>query len=193
MCHLHVQMVEELKKGTEMQRRGICLPYAWPGGASPGDHSLMMVFRICLQRSPMSTAPSRMRRMTAPTTTHWRETPVFSPMPPSRCRRRKVSREVAELSLAALLTVSVGRDAPRLNLATPSSPPPWADALLVLLLLAECPPGSFLWLIPLLIFLILLLGLLLLLCWRYCACCKVSDTQTQPTSTVSGVSALPLD
>uniref|UniRef100_A0A8V1AFF6 Integrin beta n=1 Tax=Gallus gallus TaxID=9031 RepID=A0A8V1AFF6_CHICK len=36
----------------------------------------------------------------------------------------------------------------------------------------ECPPGSFLWLIPLLIFLILLLGLLLLLCWRYCACCK---------------------
>uniref|UniRef100_A0A8C9L3V6 Integrin beta n=1 Tax=Pavo cristatus TaxID=9049 RepID=A0A8C9L3V6_PAVCR len=40
----------------------------------------------------------------------------------------------------------------------------------------ECPPGSFLWLIPLLIFLILLLGLLLLLCWRYCACCKVSRT-----------------
>ncbi|XP_032067171.1 integrin beta-4 isoform X1 [Thamnophis elegans] len=36
----------------------------------------------------------------------------------------------------------------------------------------ECPPGSFLWLIPLLIFLILLLGLLLLLCWKYCACCK---------------------
>uniref|UniRef100_A0A8C9EJN3 Integrin beta n=1 Tax=Pavo cristatus TaxID=9049 RepID=A0A8C9EJN3_PAVCR len=35
---------------------------------------------------------------------------------------------------------------------------------------------SFLWLIPLLIFLILLLGLLLLLCWRYCACCKVSRT-----------------
>uniref|UniRef100_A0A8B9CJP1 Integrin subunit beta 4 n=1 Tax=Anser brachyrhynchus TaxID=132585 RepID=A0A8B9CJP1_9AVES len=40
----------------------------------------------------------------------------------------------------------------------------------------ECPPGSFLWLIPLLIFLILLLGLLLLLCWRFCACCKVSRT-----------------
>uniref|UniRef100_A0A8C3XN21 Integrin beta n=1 Tax=Chelydra serpentina TaxID=8475 RepID=A0A8C3XN21_CHESE len=36
----------------------------------------------------------------------------------------------------------------------------------------ECPPGSFLWLIPLLIFLMLLLGLLLLLCWKYCACCK---------------------
>ncbi|XP_071430127.1 integrin beta-4 isoform X1 [Pithys albifrons albifrons] len=36
----------------------------------------------------------------------------------------------------------------------------------------ECPPSSFLWLIPLLIFLILLLGLLLLLCWRFCACCK---------------------
>ncbi|KAM3844897.1 integrin beta-4 isoform 3-T5 [Vipera latastei] len=36
----------------------------------------------------------------------------------------------------------------------------------------ECPPGSFLWLIPLLIFLILLLGLLLLLCWKYCVCCK---------------------
>uniref|UniRef100_A0A8B9ZHJ5 Integrin beta n=1 Tax=Anas platyrhynchos TaxID=8839 RepID=A0A8B9ZHJ5_ANAPL len=40
----------------------------------------------------------------------------------------------------------------------------------------ECPPGNFLWLIPLLIFLILLLGLLLLLCWRFCACCKVSRT-----------------
>uniref|UniRef100_A0A8C5NNW6 Integrin beta n=1 Tax=Junco hyemalis TaxID=40217 RepID=A0A8C5NNW6_JUNHY len=40
----------------------------------------------------------------------------------------------------------------------------------------ECPPGSFLWLIPLLIFLILLLGLLLLLCWKFCACCKVSRT-----------------
>uniref|UniRef100_A0A663LRN0 Integrin beta n=1 Tax=Athene cunicularia TaxID=194338 RepID=A0A663LRN0_ATHCN len=38
----------------------------------------------------------------------------------------------------------------------------------------ECPPGSFLWLIPLLIFLILLLGLLLLLCWKFCACCKVN-------------------
>nr|XP_033818362.1 integrin beta-4 isoform X2 [Geotrypetes seraphini] len=36
----------------------------------------------------------------------------------------------------------------------------------------ECPPGGFLWLIPLLIFLMLLLGLLLLLCWKYCACCK---------------------
>ncbi|NXU56976.1 ITB4 protein, partial [Turnix velox] len=38
----------------------------------------------------------------------------------------------------------------------------------------ECPPGNFLWLIPLLIFLILLLGLLLLLCWKFCACCKVN-------------------
>uniref|UniRef100_A0A8C5RLB8 Integrin beta n=1 Tax=Laticauda laticaudata TaxID=8630 RepID=A0A8C5RLB8_LATLA len=37
----------------------------------------------------------------------------------------------------------------------------------------ECPPGSFLWLIPLLIFLMLLLGLLLLLCWKFCTCCKV--------------------
>ncbi|CAI9607820.1 unnamed protein product, partial [Staurois parvus] len=36
----------------------------------------------------------------------------------------------------------------------------------------ECPPGAFLWLIPLLIFLMLLLGLLLLLCWKYCACCQ---------------------
>ncbi|NXP50814.1 ITB4 protein, partial [Heliornis fulica] len=36
----------------------------------------------------------------------------------------------------------------------------------------ECLPGTFLWLIPLLIFLILLLGLLLLLCWKFCACCK---------------------
>uniref|UniRef100_A0A6Q2ZPS7 Integrin beta n=1 Tax=Esox lucius TaxID=8010 RepID=A0A6Q2ZPS7_ESOLU len=38
----------------------------------------------------------------------------------------------------------------------------------------ECPPGSFLWLIPLIMFLMLLLGLLLLCCWKYCACCKVS-------------------
>ncbi|XP_030064113.1 integrin beta-4 isoform X2 [Microcaecilia unicolor] len=36
----------------------------------------------------------------------------------------------------------------------------------------ECPPGGFLWLIPLIIFLLLLLGLLFLLCWKYCACCK---------------------
>uniref|UniRef100_A0A6Q2X5L7 Integrin beta n=1 Tax=Esox lucius TaxID=8010 RepID=A0A6Q2X5L7_ESOLU len=36
----------------------------------------------------------------------------------------------------------------------------------------ECPPGSFLWLIPLIMFLMLLLGLLLLCCWKYCACCK---------------------
>ncbi|XP_074870255.1 integrin beta-4 isoform X1 [Carettochelys insculpta] len=36
----------------------------------------------------------------------------------------------------------------------------------------ECPPGSFLWFIPLLMFLILLLGLLLMLCWKYCPCCK---------------------
>ncbi|KAG8434156.1 hypothetical protein GDO86_012506 [Hymenochirus boettgeri] len=36
----------------------------------------------------------------------------------------------------------------------------------------ECPPGAFLWLIPLIIFLMLLLGLLFLLCWKYCACCK---------------------
>ncbi|XP_043940907.1 integrin beta-4 isoform X2 [Protopterus annectens] len=36
----------------------------------------------------------------------------------------------------------------------------------------DCPPGGFLWLIPLLIFLMLLLGLLALLCWKYCACCK---------------------
>ncbi|KAM5136085.1 LOW QUALITY PROTEIN: integrin beta-4 [Mantella aurantiaca] len=36
----------------------------------------------------------------------------------------------------------------------------------------ECPPGAFLWLIPLLIFLMLLLGLLLLFCWKYCACCR---------------------
>nr|XP_015212021.1 PREDICTED: integrin beta-4 isoform X3 [Lepisosteus oculatus] len=36
----------------------------------------------------------------------------------------------------------------------------------------ECPPGGFLWLIPLIMFLMLLLGLLLLCCWKYCACCK---------------------
>uniref|UniRef100_A0A8C9SWV3 Integrin beta n=1 Tax=Scleropages formosus TaxID=113540 RepID=A0A8C9SWV3_SCLFO len=38
----------------------------------------------------------------------------------------------------------------------------------------DCPPGGFLWLIPLIMFLMLLLGLLLLCCWKYCACCKVS-------------------
>uniref|UniRef100_K7GP66 Integrin beta n=1 Tax=Sus scrofa TaxID=9823 RepID=K7GP66_PIG len=36
----------------------------------------------------------------------------------------------------------------------------------------ECPPGTFWWLIPLLIFLLLFPALLLLLCWKYCACCK---------------------
>ncbi|OPJ88591.1 integrin beta-4 isoform C [Patagioenas fasciata monilis] len=46
----------------------------------------------------------------------------------------------------------------------------------------ECPPGSFLWLIPLLIFLILLLGLLLLLCWKFCACCKSAQTLSLPGS-----------
>lgn len=37
----------------------------------------------------------------------------------------------------------------------------------------DCPPGTFWWLIPLLIFLLLFPVLLLLLCWKYCACCKV--------------------
>uniref|UniRef100_A0A452H3V6 Integrin beta n=1 Tax=Gopherus agassizii TaxID=38772 RepID=A0A452H3V6_9SAUR len=45
----------------------------------------------------------------------------------------------------------------------------------------ECPPGSFLWLIPLLIFLMLLLGLLLLLCWKYCTCCKVRSGSCRRT------------
>ncbi|KAJ7987865.1 hypothetical protein DPEC_G00330990 [Dallia pectoralis] len=36
----------------------------------------------------------------------------------------------------------------------------------------ECPPAGFLWLIPLIMFLMLLLGLLLLCCWKYCQCCK---------------------
>ncbi|KAI1896702.1 hypothetical protein AGOR_G00097480 [Albula goreensis] len=36
----------------------------------------------------------------------------------------------------------------------------------------DCPPGGFLWLIPLIMFLMLLLGLLMLCCWKYCACCK---------------------
>ncbi|XP_066876674.1 integrin beta-4 isoform X4 [Kogia breviceps] len=36
----------------------------------------------------------------------------------------------------------------------------------------DCPPGTFWWLIPLLIFLLLFLALLLPLCWKYCACCK---------------------
>uniref|UniRef100_A0A8C5R2Y5 Integrin beta n=1 Tax=Leptobrachium leishanense TaxID=445787 RepID=A0A8C5R2Y5_9ANUR len=44
----------------------------------------------------------------------------------------------------------------------------------------ECPPGAFLWLIPLLIFLMLLLGLLLLLCWKYCACCKSWTKKRNP-------------
>ncbi|XP_076860531.1 integrin beta-4 isoform X2 [Brachyhypopomus gauderio] len=41
----------------------------------------------------------------------------------------------------------------------------------------ECPPGGFLWLIPLIMFLMLLLGLLLLCCWKYCACCKACLAQ----------------
>ncbi|XP_067250634.1 integrin beta-4 isoform X2 [Chanodichthys erythropterus] len=36
----------------------------------------------------------------------------------------------------------------------------------------DCPPAGFLWLIPLIMFLMLLLGLLLLCCWRYCSCCQ---------------------
>ncbi|MGH0132719.1 UNVERIFIED_CONTAM: hypothetical protein FKN15_050287 [Acipenser sinensis] len=36
----------------------------------------------------------------------------------------------------------------------------------------DCPPAGFLWLIPLIMFLMLLAGLLLLCCWKYCACCK---------------------
>ncbi|XP_026103225.1 integrin beta-4-like isoform X1 [Carassius auratus] len=36
----------------------------------------------------------------------------------------------------------------------------------------DCPPAGFLWLIPLIMFLMLLLGLLLLCCWKYCTCCK---------------------
>nr|XP_023692636.1 integrin beta-4 isoform X4 [Paramormyrops kingsleyae] len=36
----------------------------------------------------------------------------------------------------------------------------------------ECPPGAFLWLIPLIMFLMLLLGLLLLCCWKHCRCCR---------------------
>uniref|UniRef100_A0A8C3ATK8 Integrin beta n=1 Tax=Cyclopterus lumpus TaxID=8103 RepID=A0A8C3ATK8_CYCLU len=34
----------------------------------------------------------------------------------------------------------------------------------------NCPPASFLWLLPLLLFLLLLLALLLLCCWKYCSC-----------------------
>ncbi|XP_041077441.1 integrin beta-4-like isoform X2 [Polyodon spathula] len=33
----------------------------------------------------------------------------------------------------------------------------------------DCPPAGFLWLIPLIMFLMLLAGLLLLCCWKYCA------------------------
>ncbi|XP_007454400.1 PREDICTED: integrin beta-4 [Lipotes vexillifer] len=36
----------------------------------------------------------------------------------------------------------------------------------------DCPPGTFWWLIPLLVFLLFLPALLLLLCWKHCACCK---------------------
>uniref|UniRef100_A0A8D0GUP1 Integrin beta n=1 Tax=Sphenodon punctatus TaxID=8508 RepID=A0A8D0GUP1_SPHPU len=50
----------------------------------------------------------------------------------------------------------------------------------------ECPPGSFLWLIPLLIFLMLLLGLLLLLCWKFCACCKMQILTPPPPSLPAG-------
>uniref|UniRef100_A0A673ME81 Integrin beta n=1 Tax=Sinocyclocheilus rhinocerous TaxID=307959 RepID=A0A673ME81_9TELE len=41
----------------------------------------------------------------------------------------------------------------------------------------DCPPAGFLWLIPLIMFLMLLLGLLLLCCWKYCACCQISGNR----------------
>uniref|UniRef100_A0A8C9QZ21 Integrin beta n=1 Tax=Scleropages formosus TaxID=113540 RepID=A0A8C9QZ21_SCLFO len=55
----------------------------------------------------------------------------------------------------------------------PSDPTDTTDEVQVLKK-KDCPPGGFLWLIPLIMFLMLLLGLLLLCCWKYCACCKVS-------------------
>lgn len=57
--------------------------------------SVLVTSQLCPlspQRRVVSTAPSRMRMMTAPTTTTWRETPVSSPTPLSVCRRIKVSR-----------------------------------------------------------------------------------------------------
>uniref|UniRef100_A0A672NNZ7 Integrin beta n=1 Tax=Sinocyclocheilus grahami TaxID=75366 RepID=A0A672NNZ7_SINGR len=41
----------------------------------------------------------------------------------------------------------------------------------------DCPPAGFLWLIPLIMFLMLLLGLLLLCCWKYCTCCQISGNR----------------
>lgn len=119
MCHLQIQMVEELKKGTRRGREGcrhmwcvshghvcVCMwgcmcsmpcvcacgaaPQAFPG---PDDFAIMS--SLCLQRRPVSTAPSRTRMMTAPTTTPWRETPLSSPTPLSVCRRKKVSMDLA--------------------------------------------------------------------------------------------------
>lgn len=109
------------------------------------------------------------------------------------------SQEVAELSLGSIShrehqerssQAEIGCSISQRAVAVLSPFPPLAAALQsqpVLLSLAECPPGNFLWLIPLLIFLILLLGLLLLLCWRFCACCKVSDKFPKPILPLSGL------
>ncbi|XP_048411426.1 integrin beta-4 isoform X2 [Stegostoma tigrinum] len=53
---------------------------------------------------------------------------------------------------------------------TVTMPPGGNQTYVEVLKKKDCPPGGFLWLIPLIIFLMLLLGLLLLLCWKYCAC-----------------------
>ncbi|XP_062388376.1 integrin beta-4 isoform X2 [Sardina pilchardus] len=55
---------------------------------------------------------------------------------------------------------------------TVGSDPKMKETTVEVLKKKDCPPGGFLWLIPLIMFLMLLLGLLLLCCWKYCACCK---------------------
>lgn len=103
-CHLQVQMVEELKKGNGRGRAGhshmwclLCalLCVSVHVGLLPKSFLALVTSQPCPlspQRRLASTAPSRMRMMTAPTTTPWRETPVSSPTPLSVCRRIKVSR-----------------------------------------------------------------------------------------------------
>lgn len=97
-------MVEELKKGNVRSRAGHS--HVWCVLCAllrVGVHMRLLTKAFLAlvtshpcplspQRRLVSTAPSRMRMMTAPTTTRWRETPVSSPTPLSVCRRIKVSR-----------------------------------------------------------------------------------------------------
>lgn len=112
-CHLQIQMVEELKKGNVRSRAGHshvwCVLHALlrvgvHAGLLPKAFLALVTSHPCPlspQRRLVSTAPSRMRMMTAPTTTRWRETPVSSPTPPSVCRRIKVSKALGEQGMSS--------------------------------------------------------------------------------------------